>query len=129
MLSESGSSSQAMLAAAAFGSILGAKDFPVRSPRDLVPADLLDLRKTLASDCTKMHASQLRHEHSMTQSTWSSRRSLGCLGPTLARGRTAVGNPMQDALELNEIVARESAFVDRILAEVGKVIVGQTYMI
>jgi len=36
---------------------------------------------------------------------------------------------MQDARELNEIVARESAFVDRIQAEVGKVIVGQTYMI
>jgi MoxR-like ATPase len=36
---------------------------------------------------------------------------------------------MVDARELNEIVARESAFVDRILAEVGKVIVGQTYMI
>jgi MoxR-like ATPase len=31
--------------------------------------------------------------------------------------------------ELNELVARESAFVDRILIEVGKVIVGQTYMI
>ena len=31
--------------------------------------------------------------------------------------------------ELNELVARESAFVDRILVEVGKVIVGQTYMI
>ncbi len=36
---------------------------------------------------------------------------------------------MQDARELNEIVARESAFADRIQAEVGKVIVGQTYMI
>jgi MoxR-like ATPase len=36
---------------------------------------------------------------------------------------------MVDARELNEIVARESAFVDRILSEVGKVIVGQTYMI
>ena len=36
---------------------------------------------------------------------------------------------MVDARELNEIVARESAFVDRIQAEVGKVIVGQTYMI
>jgi MoxR-like ATPase len=36
---------------------------------------------------------------------------------------------MQDARELNEIVARESAFVDRIEAEVGKVIVGQQYMI
>ncbi len=36
---------------------------------------------------------------------------------------------MTDARELNEIVARESAFVDRILSEVGKVIVGQTYMI
>jgi MoxR-like ATPase len=34
-----------------------------------------------------------------------------------------------DARELNEIVARESAFVDRIQSEVAKVIVGQTYMI
>ena len=36
---------------------------------------------------------------------------------------------MVDARELNEIVARESAFVDRIQGEVGKVIVGQAYMI
>src|SRR6476660_8928723 len=36
---------------------------------------------------------------------------------------------MVDARELNEIVARESAFVDRVQTEVGKVIVGQTYMI
>jgi len=36
---------------------------------------------------------------------------------------------MQDARELNEIIARESAFIDRIQSEVGKVIVGQTYMI
>ncbi len=36
---------------------------------------------------------------------------------------------MQDARELNELIARESAFADRIQAEVGKVIVGQTYMI
>ena len=36
---------------------------------------------------------------------------------------------MVDARELNEIVARDSAFVDRIQSEVGKVIVGQTYMI
>jgi MoxR-like ATPase len=36
---------------------------------------------------------------------------------------------MLDARELNEIVAHKSAFVDRILSEVGKVIVGQTYMI
>src|ERR1044071_7723943 len=36
---------------------------------------------------------------------------------------------MTDARELNEIVARESAFVDRIQNEVGKVIVGQSYMI
>jgi MoxR-like ATPase len=36
---------------------------------------------------------------------------------------------MLDARELNEIVARESAFVDKIQSEVGKVIVGQTYMI
>src|ERR1700744_2930332 len=37
--------------------------------------------------------------------------------------------PMVDARELNEVVARESAFVDRIQNEVSKVIVGQTYMI
>jgi len=36
---------------------------------------------------------------------------------------------MVDARELNEIVARESVFVDRIQNEVSKVIVGQTYMI
>src|SRR6201994_2297117 len=36
---------------------------------------------------------------------------------------------MQDARELNEIVARESAFVDRIQSEVHKVIVGQQFMI
>ncbi|MBX3216164.1 MAG: MoxR family ATPase [Labilithrix sp.] len=36
---------------------------------------------------------------------------------------------MVDARELNEIVARESAFVDRIQSEVAKVIVGQSYMI
>src|SRR6476469_9073269 len=36
---------------------------------------------------------------------------------------------MVDARELNEIVARESAFVERLIAEVGKVIVGQSYMI
>ena len=36
---------------------------------------------------------------------------------------------MSDARELNEIVARESAFIDRIHSEVSKVIVGQTYMI
>ncbi len=36
---------------------------------------------------------------------------------------------MHDARELNEHVAKESAFVDRLAAELGKVIVGQTYMI
>jgi MoxR-like ATPase len=36
---------------------------------------------------------------------------------------------MYDVRALNELVAKESAFVDRLLAEVGKVIVGQTYMI
>src|ERR1700760_499660 len=36
---------------------------------------------------------------------------------------------MQDARELNEIVARESAFVDRIQSEVHKVIVGQQFML
>lgn len=34
-----------------------------------------------------------------------------------------------DVRALNELVARESAFVDRLTNEVGKVIVGQTYMI
>ncbi|HEY4159732.1 MAG TPA: AAA family ATPase [Polyangiaceae bacterium] len=36
---------------------------------------------------------------------------------------------MQDVRALNEIVAKESAFVDELLAEIGKVIVGQSYMI
>src|SRR5688572_23258480 len=36
---------------------------------------------------------------------------------------------MVDARELNEVVARESAFVDKITNEVGKVIVGQSYMV
>jgi MoxR-like ATPase len=36
---------------------------------------------------------------------------------------------MYDVRALNELVARESAFVEKITTEVGKVIVGQTYMI
>jgi len=36
---------------------------------------------------------------------------------------------MYDVRALNELVAKESAFVDKLLNEVGKVIVGQTYMI
>ncbi len=36
---------------------------------------------------------------------------------------------MYDVRALNELVAKESTFVDRLLAEVGKVIVGQSYMI
>ncbi|MCC6648616.1 MAG: AAA family ATPase [Polyangiaceae bacterium] len=36
---------------------------------------------------------------------------------------------MSDVRALNELVQRESAFVDRLTTEVGKVIVGQTYMI
>lgn len=36
---------------------------------------------------------------------------------------------MQDVRALNEVVAQESAFIDDLLAEVGKVIVGQRYMI
>jgi MoxR-like ATPase len=36
---------------------------------------------------------------------------------------------MHDVRALNELVAKESAFVERLLAEVGKVIVGQSYMI
>ena len=36
---------------------------------------------------------------------------------------------MHDVRALNELVARESAFVERLMAEVGKVIVGQAYML
>jgi len=36
---------------------------------------------------------------------------------------------MSDVRALNELVAKESAFVDKITNEVGKVIVGQTYMV
>jgi MoxR-like ATPase len=36
---------------------------------------------------------------------------------------------MYDVRALNELVAKESAFVDRLQSEVGKVIVGQTYMV
>ncbi len=36
---------------------------------------------------------------------------------------------MYDVRALNELVAKESAFVDKLTAEVGKVIVGQSYMI
>src|SRR3954452_12189150 len=36
---------------------------------------------------------------------------------------------MYDVRALNELVAKESAFVERILGEVGKVIVGQPYML
>jgi len=36
---------------------------------------------------------------------------------------------MHDVRALNELVAKDSAFVERLIAEVGKVIVGQSYMI
>jgi MoxR-like ATPase len=36
---------------------------------------------------------------------------------------------MQDVRALNEVVAKESAFIDDLMAEIGKVIVGQSYMI
>jgi MoxR-like ATPase len=36
---------------------------------------------------------------------------------------------MHDVRALNELVAKESAFIDTLLTEVGKVIVGQTYML
>jgi len=36
---------------------------------------------------------------------------------------------MQDVRALNELVAKESAFIDDLMAEVGKVIVGQSYMV
>src|SRR4026209_17595 len=35
---------------------------------------------------------------------------------------------MYDVRALNELVAKESAFIDKIVGEVGKVIVGPTYM-
>jgi MoxR-like ATPase len=36
---------------------------------------------------------------------------------------------MQDVRALNELVAKESAFVDDLVAEIGRVVVGQSYMI
>ena len=36
---------------------------------------------------------------------------------------------MQDVRALNEVVAKESAFIDDLMAEISKVIVGQTYMV
>ena len=36
---------------------------------------------------------------------------------------------MQDVRGVGELVARESAFVEDLISEVGKVIVGQSYMI
>jgi MoxR-like ATPase len=36
---------------------------------------------------------------------------------------------MQDVRGLNELVAKESAFVDDLMAEIGKVVVGQSYMV
>lgn len=36
---------------------------------------------------------------------------------------------MQDVRALNDVVAQHSAFVDDLMAEIGKVVVGQTYMI
>ncbi len=46
------------------------------------------------------------------------------------RGTPAVKvPPMHDVRALNELVRQESAFIDTLTAEVGKVIVGQTYMI
>jgi MoxR-like ATPase len=36
---------------------------------------------------------------------------------------------MQDVRSLNELVAKESAFVDKLTSEIGRVIVGQSYMI
>ena len=36
---------------------------------------------------------------------------------------------MYDVRALNELVAKESAFVEKIMNEVGKVVVGQTHML
>jgi MoxR-like ATPase len=55
--------------------------------------------------------------------------------PPRASGRTPCykapqrEDPMYDVRALNELVAKESAFVDRLSNEVGKVIVGQQYMV
>ena len=69
-------------------------------------------------------------------------RELAAIAPLLApRDRTPrascqrsprtpeIPSPMYDVRALNELVAKESAFVDRLTNEVGKVIIGQQYMI
>ena len=45
------------------------------------------------------------------------------------RSALAPRKPMHDVRALNELVAKESAFIDSLTNEVGKVIVGQTYML
>src|SRR4029077_13199804 len=61
-------------------------------------------------------------------------RGLASLARRPRRDRTAGPSPqgastMYDVRALNELVAKESAFVDRLMNEVGKVIVGQQYMV
>src|SRR6186997_45336 len=53
----------------------------------------------------------------------------GVVKPRLPPPSPISRGAMNDVRALNELVARESAFVERLLNEVGKVIVGQTYMI
>ncbi len=68
------------------------------------------------------------------------RRASRRPAPSTCRVRTRAGSrlprppipgalPMYDVRALNELVAKESAFVDRLTNEVGKVIVGQHYMV
>src|SRR5690606_8207644 len=45
------------------------------------------------------------------------------------RSVTAIMHASQDVKAINDLVERESAFIDAITAEVSKVIVGQRYMV
>src|SRR5581483_939455 len=45
------------------------------------------------------------------------------------RSSCGKGRFMYDVRALNELVAKESAFVEKIMNEVGKVVVGQTHML
>src|SRR4051812_7003421 len=66
-------------------------------------------------------------------SAWVVASRDGVLRPRPAPGLTqATKGHMQAAFDVkavNELVAQESGFVDQIVAEVGKVIIGQRYMV
>src|SRR4051812_12899100 len=56
-------------------------------------------------------------------------QSTSCKGTTLMVFQADMMQPAFDVRAVNELVQKESAFVDRILGEVGKVIIGQKYMV